>query len=66
MEVKAGYKTTEFWFSSIVSVWAMFGGMVPEPYSALVVGAATGVYTIARSFAKAGILRGTVGKSLTQ
>jgi hypothetical protein len=63
MEIKAGWKTTEFW----VTVATVLGGLfsvVPLPgwgYIAL-----PGLYGIARSLAKAGFLKGTVGSVLNR
>jgi hypothetical protein len=63
--MKPGYQTTEFWITSIVSVWSMFGGMVPAPYNAILPVIAGAIYTIARTLAKNGIIKGTVGEELS-
>lgn len=62
--MKPGYQTTEFWITSAISAWAMFGSMVPAPWNGIIVVAAGAVYTIARTLAKAGVIKGTVGQGL--
>lgn len=62
--VKPGYQTTEFWLTTGVSLWAAFGGMVPEPWNAVVVAGVTAVYNIVRMLAKKGVIGGTVGAEL--
>jgi hypothetical protein len=52
--VKQGWKTTEFWTTVGVNLWAMFGGMLPPAAQATVVAVATGAYGIARAVTKFG------------
>lgn len=64
MEVKNGLKTTEFWLTTAISLWSMFGGAVPAPFNIIVPAVATGLYTIARGLAKGGVIKGSVGEYL--
>lgn len=64
--MKPGYRTTEFWITSLISAWSMFGGMVPAPWNGLIPVCAGAVYTIARSLAKSGVIKGTVGTDLAK
>jgi hypothetical protein len=52
-DMKPGWKTTEFWLSTAVSAWAIFGHVLPPVAQAVVVGVASGAYSIARAVAKA-------------
>jgi hypothetical protein len=49
---KSGLRSTEFWFSSIVAAWGMFGHALPPVAQAIVVAVATAFYSIARAVAK--------------
>ena len=52
MDIKSGWKTTEFWgkvAAQAVAIWAAVGQFVPPKYAAIIVVAAEGVYTIART-----------------
>lgn len=48
----AGYKSTEFWLTGILSAWAAVSGMVPQPWDYIIPAAAVGVYTVARGLIK--------------
>lgn len=55
MDIKSGWKTTEFWgkvAAQAATIWAAVGGFVPPKYAAIVVVAAEGIYTIARTALK--------------
>lgn len=55
MDIKSGWKTTEFWgkiAAQAVTIWGAVGGFVPPKYAAIVVVAAEGIYTIARTALK--------------
>lgn len=64
MDIKAGYKTTEFWITTATTIWAIFGAAVPSPWNAVLPVVAGGLYTIARGLAKGGIIKGTIGQDL--
>ncbi len=49
---KPGWKTTEFWLTLVTTAWTMFGGMVPEPYNAILATVITSIYTAARTAGK--------------
>jgi hypothetical protein len=66
MNIKPGYKTTEFWLTIIISLWAMLVADIPTPWNALVPMIAVSIYGIARSLAKAGFIRGEVGRYLKE
>jgi len=66
VDVKPGYQTTEFWLTTLVTLWSMFGAVVPPPFNIIVPGVAVGAYSIARALAKGGVLRGTVGRDLAR
>ncbi len=48
-----GVKTTEFYLTSAVSLYAMFAPAVPMPYSIVIPALAVGLYTAARALVKA-------------
>lgn len=55
MDIKSGWKTSEFWgkvAAQAVTLWAAVGGFVPPKYAAIIVVAAEGIYTIARTALK--------------
>lgn len=55
MDIKSGWKTTEFWgkvAAQAATLWAAVGGFIPPKYAAIIVVAAEGVYTIARTALK--------------
>lgn len=55
MDIKTGWKTTEFWgkvAAQAATIWAAVGGFVPPKYAAIIVVAAEGIYTIARTTLK--------------
>lgn len=64
MNIKDGYKTTEFWVTTAISLWTMFGSMLPPTAQAIVIGVVGGAYSIARGLAKQNVLGGDVGKYL--
>jgi hypothetical protein len=64
--MKQGYKTTEFWLTMIATGWSMFGGAIPQPWGGALAIVGTGLYSIARGLAKAGVLKGTVGADLAK
>lgn len=64
--MKPGYRTTEFWIITILSLWSIFSGTVPEPWSVGIPTIASGFYAIARGLAKVGMIKGTVGKDLSK
>ena len=66
MPIKNGIYTTEFWLTAIISGWSMFGAALPAPWNLLLPTIATGLYSIARGLSKAGMVRGTIGKDLSQ
>ena len=49
---KPGWKTTEFWVTTLTSLWSMFGGMVPSPWNVIVPTIMGAVYTAARTYSK--------------
>ena len=49
--MKAGYKTTEFWYSTLVSIYAM---TLPFPWNMVVSVVSSGLYTIGRTMLKMG------------
>lgn len=55
MDIKSGWKTSEFWgkvAAQAATIWAAVGGFVPPKYAAVIVVAAEGIYTIARTLLK--------------
>lgn len=62
--IKPGYLTTEFWFSAITSVWAMLNSALTPGQTAAVTGISAGVYTVARTLHKMGLLGGSVGTAI--
>lgn len=62
MDIKTGYKTTEFWLTVLVSLWAAIIADVSAPWNAIIPAAAVSIYGITRSLAKAGFIRGDVGR----
>lgn len=59
--MKSGLKTTEFWLTVVSQILGLVG-ILPLPTWAYPV--ITGIYTISRGLAKAGIIRGTGGEVL--
>ena len=60
METKPGHKTTEFWVMLAVNVINLLNianvwNFVPNKYSALVMTAVTGLYSLSRGWAKSGV-----------
>jgi len=54
--VKAGWKTTEFWMTILTSLSAMVGqfeGAVPAPWGTILAAVVTAAYAIARALTKA-------------
>jgi hypothetical protein len=57
-QIKAGFKTSEFWvtlLSNVIGILGVIKGVVPPQYAPWVVGALTvlnSVYTVARTFVK--------------
>lgn len=64
--IKPGWKTTEFWLTIILSLWAMVIADVSTPWNVLIPTIAVGLYGIARGLAKAGFIGGDVGKYLNK
>ena len=64
MSIKPGYLTTEFWLTTIVTSWSMFSNTVPSPWDVVIPVIAVGIYSIVRSLAKIGIVKGSVGAYL--
>lgn len=64
--MKGGYKTTEFWLTTAISLWSIFSGTVPTPWSVVVPVVAVGLYSMARGLAKGGVFKGTVGNYLNE
>lgn len=62
--MKDGFKTTEFWLAMLTNAFAMFGGMLSPDTAAMTIGVVNGTYAIARSLAKGGVIKGTVGPEL--
>lgn len=55
-ETKPGVKTTEFWLTTTLSVLTLLGTFpLPPKFEAFVAAGLTGVYTISRGLAKAGV-----------
>jgi hypothetical protein len=55
-EAKAGYKTTEFWLTTVLAVLTLLGTFpLPGKFEAVVAGALTAAYTVSRGLAKAGV-----------
>jgi hypothetical protein len=55
MDIKSGWRSSEFWSklaAQAVVIWGAVGGFVPPKYAAIIVVAAEGIYTIARSVLK--------------
>jgi len=55
MQIKPGYKTTEFWLTVIVVLGTTLdslAGSLPNKYGALVAVVASGLYAIGRGIAK--------------
>ncbi len=55
MDIKSGWKTSEFWgkvAAQAVTLWGAVGGFIPPKYAAIIVVAAEGIYTIARTVLK--------------
>ena len=55
MDIKSGWKTTEFWgkiATQATVLWGAVSGFVPPKYAAIVVVVAEGIYTIARTVLK--------------
>lgn len=54
-EVKQGWKTSEFWITSIASVQTLIQsiqGNIPHPYGEIIVAVMAAAYSIARAIAK--------------
>jgi hypothetical protein len=54
-EIKAGWKTSEFWLTVFTSAGTLVGqiqGVIPEPWGAVIAAVCTMGYTIARAFVK--------------
>lgn len=49
---KAGIKSTEFWATALVSLYATLSPVVPEPYNIIIPSVATSLYVIARAAIK--------------
>jgi hypothetical protein len=56
--MKPGWTTTEFWISAATAIWGIFGHALPPIAQAVVVGVASGAYTIGRAIAKAAASKG--------
>lgn len=55
-ESKAGFRTTEFWFTILTSILVVANAIpMPEKYEGIVVAALGGVYAISRGLAKKGV-----------
>ena len=55
MQIKPGYKTTEFWLAVIVVLGTTLdslAGSLPNKYAALVAAVAAGLYSVGRGIAK--------------
>lgn len=53
--MKAGWKTTEFWVSTLTSVGSLlaaFGGLLPPKYAVVAAAVSTAAYSISRGLAK--------------
>jgi hypothetical protein len=65
--VKPGVRTTEFWITTGLGTFnallAVVGQVSPET-AVVVNGVMGGVYTILRTLAKGGVIRGTIGEEL--
>ncbi len=56
MDIKAGWKTTEFWANAatqIVTLWGAVHGFIPPKWAAIVSTIGIAVYTVARTVLKA-------------
>lgn len=49
----SGVKSTEFWLTSVVSLYGVLGPAVPPPYNVVIPLVAVSVYTLARTILKA-------------
>jgi len=57
MDIKPGWKTTEFWITALVVVSTLLGwlaGHIPGEYAAIVEAAAAAAYAASRALAKKG------------
>lgn len=55
-EAKAGYKTTEFWLTTVLAILTLLGTFpLPPKFEAVVAGALAAAYSISRGLAKAGV-----------
>lgn len=55
-ETKAGYKTTEFWLTSIIAVLTLLGTFpLPPKFEPVVAAGLAAAYTISRGLAKLGV-----------
>jgi hypothetical protein len=55
-ETKAGYKTTEFWFTSVIAILTLVGTFpLPPKFEAVVASGLAAAYTISRGIAKLGV-----------
>lgn len=55
--MKSGWKTSEFWLTSLASVSGFigqYGGMIPNPWGVVISTVVTATYTIARTLVKKG------------
>ncbi len=55
--IKPGWKTTEFWVSTLTTVGMLLGtlvGVVPPQYTAIAAAFSAGAYAISRGLTKAG------------
>lgn len=63
-ESRKGYKTTEFWLVTAISVLTVLNGIpLPEKYEGIVVAALGAVYALSRGLAKKGIPNVVVAKT---
>jgi hypothetical protein len=65
--MKPGVRTSEFWITtglSVLNVSLSVLGQVSPETAVIVNGVMGGVYTILRTLAKGGVIRGTIGEEL--
>lgn len=60
--IKPGYKTTEFWLTTLTNISAIVGslnGLISPDLAAIIVAVANGIYGVVRAIAKKGANDGT-------
>ncbi len=64
--MKPGALTTEFWLTTLFSLYSIFGGVIPAPFNVIIPGVLTGIYTIGRTLVKSNVIKGQAAAILNE